>query len=203
MKTADDYLQTLLAHLPIGRLWDDLRQPGSGVYEILASIAQEYARVDARAEALRNELDPRYTTELLNDWEAYAELPDPCALGVNTTLQERRAALVSKLTFTAGQSRAFYLSLASAMGYTITIQEYKPFVCGLSQCGVDQLLAYGHKVRHHWRVLVHGPRVTYFRCGVSQCGIDPITKISIAQDLECRFRHLNQAHRNLHFTYQP
>ncbi|WP_026601697.1 YmfQ family protein [Methylomonas sp. 11b] len=200
---AADYLESILAHLPHGKLWDDLRLPGSGVYEILAAVAEEYARLDARADQLRNELDPRYTNELLADWEAYADLPDPCAAGINTTLQERRLALVSKLTFTGGQSRAFYLALATAMGYSITITEYQPFVCGISQCGIDQLWSYGHAIRHHWSVTVLGPRVTYFRCGESECGIDPITKWVEATDLECRFKRLNEAHRNLHFIYTP
>jgi|APLak6261664116_1056043.scaffolds.fasta_scaffold25499_2 uncharacterized protein YmfQ (DUF2313 family) len=202
MTLANDYLQALLAHLPTGKLWNDLRLPGSGVHEILAAVAEEFARIHVRADQLRNELDPRYTTELLSDWEAYAGLPDPCAVGVNATLQERRLALVSKLTYTSGQSRAFYQGLATAMGYDIEITEYQPFVCGLSQCGIDALWSYGHAVRHHWTVTVNGPRVTYFRCGESECGIDPITKWVAADDLECRFRRLNEAHRNLHFIYQ-
>ncbi len=199
--TADDYLHLLLSFLPNGELWDDLRRPGSGIYEILKAVAQEYARVDARAQDLRIELDPRYSVELLKDWEDFTGLPDPCSSGLVTTLQERQQAVVTKLTVKGGQTKQFYINLATALGYTITIVEYKPFVCGLSQCGVDQLMG-GHDVRHHWRVRVTGPRVTNFRCGQSQVGIDPITKISKAEDLECRFKKMNQAHRNLHFTYE-
>jgi len=203
MSTADDYLTALLAHLPYGKLWDDLRQPGSGIHAIMQALAEEFARVDNRAETLRLDLDPRYTSDLLFDWENFAELPDICSALVNTTLQERRLALVAKLTYTGGQSRAFYVALANAMGYAIEITEYTPFVCGFSQCGIDALWEGGHKIRHHWSVTVLGPRVTYFRCGESECGIDPITKFVAADDLECRFRDINQAHRILHFVYVP
>ncbi len=200
--SADDYRYLLLALLPNGKLWDDLRQPGSGLYEILDACAQEFARVHARGIDLRNELDPRYTVELLPDWEAFVATPDKCSAALVTTLQERRAAMLAKLTYKGGQTKQFYLDLATSLGYSITIDEYKPFVCGLSQCGIDQLWSGGHSVRHHWTVTVHGPRVTYFRCGESECGVDPLMKYVAAEDLECRFRKLNQAHRNLHFSYE-
>lgn len=199
--TAADYLQALLDLLPNGPLWDDLRLPGSGLYELLAAIAEEFARVDTRLRRLRNEMDPRYAFELLGEWEDFAGLPDPCTHAKATTLQERRAAVVSKLTYRAGQSRAFYLGLAAALGYSITIVEYKPWVCGVSRLGTD-ILCGGHNVHQHWRVRVHGPRIARFRTGTSQCGIDLLTKISRAYDLECRFKRLNQAHHVLHFTYE-
>ena len=88
------------------------------------------------------------------------------------------------------------------MGYSIQIVNYRPFVCGLSQCGVDALMDYGHNIRNYWSIKVLGPRVTYFRCGESECGIDPITKIALAQDLECRINRINQAHKILNFIYE-
>ena len=199
---AADYLQGLLALLPQGKLWDDMRQPGSGLYEIFDAVAQTFGRFDQRCDDLRNELDPRYTHELLSDWEAFAGLPDPCAVGLASTLQTRRADLVSKLTTPGGQTPAFYIALATAMGYTIQIVNYVPFVCGMGQCGVTPLMSYGHQVRDYWTIKILGPRVTYFRCGESECGIDPITKIDIAQDLECRINHINQAHKVLNFLYE-
>ena len=200
--TASDYLQALLNYLPHGKLWDDLRVPGSGLYELLDACAQTFARFDNRCDDLRLELDPRYTIQLLNDWEAFAGLPDECAVGLATTLQTRHFDLVSKLTQPGGQTPAFYISLATAMGYTIQIINYKPFVCGFSQCGIDQLMDYGHQVRDYWSIKIFGPRVTYFHCGESECGIDPITKIDLAEDLECRIRHIARAHKILNFIYE-
>ena len=202
MNSQADYLAALLALLPNGKLWDDLRQPDSGLYEILDACAATFARFDSRCDDLRNELDPRFTRELLNDWEALTGLPDPCALGMADTLQTRRADLVSKITRSGGQTEASYLALASAMGYTIEIVNYRPFVCGLSQCGVDNLMDYGHNIRDYWSIRVLGPRVTYFRCGESECGIDQLTKIDVAADLECRINRINQAHKILNFIYE-
>jgi uncharacterized protein YmfQ (DUF2313 family) len=200
--SAKAYLNALLALLPNGKLWDDLRVEGSGLYEILDAVSQTFARFDAACDDLRNELDPRYTHQLLSDWELFAGLPDECAVGLASTLQTRHFDLVSKLTNPGGQTPAFYVALASSMGYSIQIVNYKPFVCGFGQCGIDQLMDYGHAVRDYWSIKVLGPRVTYFECGVSECGIDPLTKIDVATDLECRIQHINQAHKVLNFIYE-
>lgn len=199
--TAFDYRSQLQSLLPRGLAW--AKDQTARLAGLLLAWADEFARVDARCDDLINEADPRTTSELLPDWERVAGLPDPCALGVNTTLQERRLALVSKLTMSGGQSIAYFQSIAIAMGYDITIGEYRPFQCGISQCGIDTLWDYGHAVRHHWTVTVHGPRVTNFRCGQSECGIDPITKWTSAEDLECRFNKYKPAHTALHFVYLP
>ena len=200
MMRPDDYLAQCLALLPRGLAWT--QQLGSNLSWLLQAWSDEFSRVDDRCNDLVNEADPRTAYELLPDWERVAGLPDPCAIGTNTTLQERRMALVSKLTSIVDQSRASYIALAETMGYSIQIVEYQPFMCGLSQCGVSQLMSLGALIRHYWTVVILGPRVTYFRLGESECGIDPIVKLSVAADLECRFRSLNQAHRVLNFLYE-
>ncbi len=50
-------------------------------------------------------------------------------------MQERRLAVHAKLTGTGGQTRAYYAGLAAALGYTSTIQEYRPFRAGSSAPG--------------------------------------------------------------------
>ncbi|MCM8595124.1 YmfQ family protein [Accumulibacter sp.] len=80
------------------------------------------------AEQALEESDPRTTAALLADWERVYGLPDPVlvAAGISQSFQERRSALVAKVTFQGGQSVAFYLALAATLGYTITITECHP-----------------------------------------------------------------------------
>ncbi len=93
-----------------------------------------------RAESLLNEANPRATYELLAEWEAFANLPDACT-GSTLTLQERRAVLVQRLTAMGGQSVSYFQSMVKRLGYTVEITEYRPFVCGVSQCGMQALPA--------------------------------------------------------------
>jgi len=125
-------------------------------------------------------------------------LPDVCSEAAQT-LQERRADVVAKLTAQGGSSKAYFQALAEAMGYSIEIDEFRPFVAGLSRCGA--VLGGAHAVRHIWRVRVTGPRFTPFRAGASQCG-DLLGKIARADDLECKLKRLKPAHTNLIVSYE-
>lgn len=74
------------------------------------------------------EIDPRTCSAMLLDWERVYGLPDPCivATGLVQSFAERRAALVALVTMQGGQSPAFFIALALALGYVITITECRP-----------------------------------------------------------------------------
>lgn len=131
--SALDYREQLQALLPPGGAWT--RQPDAVLTRVLDAIAQEMARLDARAQILIDESDPRSTAELLADWERVAALPEPCLADIAQTSSERRAALHTKLTRLGGLSRAFFIAFAAAAGYTVTITEARPFQAGHSVAG--------------------------------------------------------------------
>lgn len=195
--TASDYLTQLRALLPQGKAW--ARAAGARLHQLLAAFAEEFSRIDARVTDLRNEADPRSTLEMLVDWETFTGLPDTCSSGIATTIEERRAAVSSRLLSTGGASEIYFYSICEALGYQVEIDRFRPFVVGLSRCG--DALNGPASVRHTWRVRVLGPRVTYFRTGLSQCG-DRLGKISRAADLECKLNKLKQAHTRLIVAYE-
>ncbi|MDR2187042.1 MAG: DUF2313 domain-containing protein [Azonexus sp.] len=119
-----EYRAQLLALLPPGLAWP--RDEDAPLTRQLHALADEFARVDARASALIDEADPRSTTELLTDHERVAGLPDACT-GPLATLALRRAALHGRITGIGGQSVAYFTELAAALGYTISITEYRPY----------------------------------------------------------------------------
>lgn len=167
-----------------------------------AELAAEGAALDtalAAGDKLLDESDPRSTLQMLTDWERVLGLPDACSLGVATTLQERRSAVVAKITARGGSTLAWFQALAVSLGYTVTIETYKPFRAGISRCG-DRLNG-GASVRYYWRVRVSGPRTTLFRTGASQAG-DKLGKIARATDLECRLTKLKPAHTYLIVSYE-
>jgi uncharacterized protein YmfQ (DUF2313 family) len=194
---ASDYRAQLQALLPLGDAWT--RRPDAVLTRSLAAWAEELARIDARSGRLLSEAMPSDTLEMLADWERVAGLPDACGAELATTIEERRANLIVKLTQQGGASLAWFRRLAETLGYEIGIEEFRPFITGLSRCG-DRLWG-GHVVRHQWRVKVTGARLTYFRTGLSQCG-DLLLKITRAEDLECLLRRLKPAHTHLVFSYE-
>lgn len=120
--TATNYHAALLALLPAGSAWP--REPDSELSKLLKALAQEFARIDARANQLLAESLPSQTVELLAEWETDYALPDGCSTAAQT-IEERRAALQQKYLQYGSQSREFLTELAAAMGISITITEYQ------------------------------------------------------------------------------
>ena len=195
--TADAYRAQLQALLPPGDAWP--RTASATLTKLLDALAQELARVDGRGEDLLREALPGAALELLAEWEALVGLPDACSTELATTITERRQNVVSRLTERGGCSRAWFIAFAAKLGYTVEIDEFRPFITGLSRCG--DVLNGGHSVRHTWRVRVSGARYTPFRAGASQCG-DLLGKITRAEDLECQLKRRKQAHTNLIVSYE-
>lgn len=99
---------------------------------LTAELAADGAALDAAqawADTIIAEADPRTTALLLADWERVYGLPEDCICqaGVVQSFAERRAALVAKAEMVGSQSAAFYIALAAALGYSITLSELTPF----------------------------------------------------------------------------
>lgn len=191
---ADDYRRLLLQLLPQGMAWP--RASDSTLARFLDAVAVEFSRVDQRAGALFAEVLPATTSELLEEWERVAGLPDPCVADQPQTLQSRRAALVARLAGTGGQSIDYFIGLAADLGYTITIEEFRPFRVGAAVVG-DSLT--NGDWAHTWRI--NGPEVTVtaFRVGQSVVG-EPLRAWG-NELLECRISGLKPAHTVLLFAY--
>jgi uncharacterized protein YmfQ (DUF2313 family) len=113
------------------------------------------AEVHERARDLDRELDPRGAEELLPEWEAFLGLPDAC-VGEVDGLSQRRAAVVSRIAETGGQTPEYFVELAARFGFEVQVVEHvvattgwatagqametdgNPALCGTATCG-DQL----------------------------------------------------------------
>ncbi|MEW5904217.1 MAG: putative phage tail protein, partial [Pseudomonadota bacterium] len=151
--TADDYLSQLQALLPQGPAWT--RDADAVLTRLLDAMAQEFARIDARADQVIDEADPRTTEELLTGWERVAGLSATSPLdGSQMSVDQRRSNLLAKLVERGGQSPAYFIQLAARMGFTITITEFKEWSVDDS---VDEPL-YGTDWNFAWQV--NAPLVT-------------------------------------------
>jgi uncharacterized protein YmfQ (DUF2313 family) len=172
----DDYKKQLQSLLPPGVLWQS--QVDSAFANLLDALAEELARIDARAENLLLEAYPDTSVELLPDWERVAGLPHACT-GELSTLQQRHNALMGVLTIERSLSRAFFINIAARMGFTITITELPNFV---------------------WQInAALDVNAVYFRASVSVAG-DPLVQ-SLNNLLECVMQALKPAHTSVTFNY--
>lgn len=194
MPTAADYLEQLKTLLPPGQAFP--REAGTTMHDLLDGMSIELARVDARGESLPVEAIPSTTSEMLSDWERIAGLPDKCSGVLEETLQGRRNALLAKLSGTGGQSLDYFMQLAAVLGYTVTIEEFRPFRAGRSRAGDP--LTNGDWV-FTWLIRAPETTVISFRAGLSAAGERLRTWGN--DTLECKINQLKPAHTIALFAY--
>lgn len=190
-----DYLAQLQALLPMGLAWA-LDQTAK-LTSLLTAWADEFARVDKRADELVDAVDPSTTVELLAEWESVASLPDHC-VSVSQGIEQRRAALLSKITSIGGQSRAYFIGLAAAMGYPgATIDE---FIGGVT-CNDDCNSVLGNQDAYFvWRINLPFSTAGRF---YMHCNSDCNSALQSWGDaaIECRINLLKPAHTTVFFAY--
>lgn len=186
------YRQQLIALLPPSGLWAD--GDGSDLVQLLDAMAAELARIDARASVLMDESDPCTAYELLADWERVCGLPSPCMAGQAQTLTGRRDAVQTRLAGRGGQSRAYFIELASVLGYTITITEFERHTVG---SGVDQGLC-GEAWRFAWQV--NAPAATVRTADV-RSGVDEALRSWGNALLECAINNDKPAQSVVLYAY--
>lgn len=102
---------------------------------------------------------------MLSEWESSLGLPDDCAIGESGGVSDRQRAVVAKLISTGGLNRDYYIRVAAALGYTITITQFRPAMSGMSVCGdalngdewpftADKCATSNDQVFACWRVLL-------------------------------------------------
>lgn len=113
------YVRQLKFLLPPGVAFD--LEADSDVTATLTACAAELSRVDSRGDDVINESDPRTAEETIELWEKILGIPDAQIPVLPSTLTLRRLAVTAKYTARGGQNSAFFIALAAACGYTVTL----------------------------------------------------------------------------------
>jgi len=165
---------------------------------LAATLAAEGAALDAAhasAAVVAEAISPAGAGGLwLADWERVLGLPDACAGGYGQTQAERIAAALAKIRARGGQSRAYSIGVAAALGYAITIEEYAVFTC---ESACDQPIC-DEPWRFVWTVRAPATTIREFTCE-SGCA-DPLASWGNAL-LECVINRLKPAHTHVIFAY--
>jgi len=189
--TAADFKNQLQALLPPGPAWD---MEGAEAGLMLDAWAAEFLRIQSAIDGLTDESDPRLTYQLLIDYERIFGLPPDCVANTPQTLQQRHNALVVQMTGIGGQTPQYFIDLAAAAGFLITITEFEPWTVGMTvdKPIVDSDWAYA------WQVNAPAVTVSYF---TTLSGVDePLS--SWGNDLlECVINRFKPAHTHVLFSY--
>jgi uncharacterized protein YmfQ (DUF2313 family) len=166
---------------------------------ISAELEAEGAVLDQALQsafALALEMEPESTSALLPDWERNYGLPDECLEGEAQSKDQRRAALLAKITGIGGQSRPYFISLAAALGYAdAEVTEFRPATCN-DHCNSPVC---GEEWRIVWRLdLLQDSALFIANCN-SACD-DPLQAWGNRQ-LECMIRRYKPADTTLLFAY--
>jgi uncharacterized protein YmfQ (DUF2313 family) len=196
-RSVNDVWNGLIALLPRGWVWQ--RKQASNVAKSLYPLADAIATLEADAEGLIDEIDPRTATQLLPDYERVLG-PDPCGGSVANppSLGQRRATAYRRWTMSpGGQSAAYFIALAAAEGVAITIDEFLPMVAGAFQAGTAVISSLQSRI---WRVNLPPTEVIPFIAGASSAGnsIGQIVPVGV----ECMLRRYGPADALVIFNYE-
>lgn len=196
IRTAGQYQEQLRSLLPSGPAWDPERVPE--LHQVLQGLAEELARIDARAVDLLNEMDPAGVTELVPDWERVMNLPDPC-LGLTPLFDDRRLAVRRRLLAVGNQSIAYYLDIARTQGYpNATLTEHRAPRFGRSRFGSARFGTW--QAQFMWTLNTGGRLLLGRRFGATywgeRFGVNPCSA------LECLIQRTAPAHTLVHINYE-
>lgn len=191
--SAELYRQQLAGLLPQGMAWP--QDPGSALQQLLGAFGATLATHDQTARTLVDDLFPAFTANFIDEWERVCGLPDACTVLGSQTLAERRASVVAKLGSSGGQSRAYFIGIAKALGYPdATIKEYRPrrfgMKFGTEYGGIDWA--------HCWQMNLPAAKVTKRQFN------NPFgERYQVWGDavLECTINQLKPAHTIVQFRY--
>jgi uncharacterized protein YmfQ (DUF2313 family) len=194
-RTPEQYRLQLRGLLPSGPAWDPELVPE--IELVLAGVAVEFSRLEARAVDLLNEMDPAGVSELVLDWEAIMGLPDAC-LGPNPAFEDRRLSVRRRLFEVGGQNPAYFIEIAVSQGCpNATITEHRAPRMGCSRFGAAHFGTWN--AQFMWTLNTGGRQKQGRRFGVSYWGERFGTNPGNA--LECLIRRPAPAHTVVHINY--
>ena len=137
--TVDGYVDALLQLLPDGLFWRRLND-GTRLYHVIEGLAEGFVRLHNKGLDLIEEMDPRTSTDMLENWEELLGLPDPCLAEADwpVGVAERRAAAHAAYIATGGQSATYFEDIAEALlGTNVNINElfWLPFRVNVGRMG--------------------------------------------------------------------
>lgn len=194
--SAEDYRAQLHQLLPPGPAWDPDLYPLPD--RVVRAVADELARIDARANDLRAEMFPGSVRELLPDWERVMGLPDEC-LGHTAAAGERVREVVRRFADVGRQDAPYFEEIARRLGYPdVRIAEWRTPRYGFARFGAARFGGWG--CQFVWVVHLGVRRTVDPLFGTAQFGVR--FGASATDIVECVIRRYAPAHTVVFFEYE-
>jgi uncharacterized protein YmfQ (DUF2313 family) len=149
-RTIEDFTRLLMSLLPPSKFGFFTRSLYSDSYKYYKGVATEFVRVDQRMQDLLYEALPSYINEMLEEWENEYGLPE-AGFSLANTDDGRRAEIKAKFLEVGRQDVNYYIQIAEALGYTITIEEFSPAWMHVVTMGDP---VGGQENLFYWKVLI-------------------------------------------------
>jgi len=189
----DDYTAVISELRPQGDAWP--RDPDSPDMQVINGLAGPWGNEvsDQADKFLVIESFPPYSVDLLPEWETSFGLPDNCFV-LPTTIDERHAILVHRMTLEGGPARSFFINEGEFYDYNVQITEHSPYMCGVSRVG-DQTGIWNPG----------DPDYPRWELGAAEIRFVWTVHIPVinfpASDLQCVFNRYKPAHTSIYFNY--
>lgn len=185
-KTYKDYRRLLQSLLPRGKFWN--RNENSKLTQLLNGFGEELARVEQRAEDLITEAYPTRIQETFVEWEADFSIPDE-GKEIASSDEGRREVIHAKFIATGQQNKEYFIDIATALGYTVTIEGISKSLVGVMTVGDSPITE--EDCLFYWFVYVDVPAEmqTFFtKANISQLIIDISKRAPAHTTVLFRFR---------------
>lgn len=192
-------MASLLELAPRGWVWPHVTVlPTPSLFETLFKpLATGIADIEATAEAMMDEIDPRTANLLLPDFERVLG-PDPCGRDPSTlSLDQRRQLAHQRWTARGGASLSYFITLAAKRGAEITITENRVSYAG-DFCAGEELVE--SPEQFIWTVNLALQDEGLFEADGGQAG-DRLYELTLS-DVECDIRRAKPAHTEVTFRYE-
>ena len=110
---------------PDGLAWEKVKESF-----LIDGIAWEFSRVSDSIVELQNEIFPQTTVAMITDFETMLDLDNS-----SLTIDERRLAVIEKLSVKGSMKVSDFNSAASKLGFTIELYFQYPFRVGINRIG--------------------------------------------------------------------
>ena len=118
--THEEHTNAVAAYLPGDRTFEAKNIENSNLRKLIRGLSVELVRAEDAMVTFEEQYFPDGTEQYVPEWERVVAIPDGCFSGTGT-IEERRAAVLTKLTSLGIQTAQDFIDLAAVFGKAVNV----------------------------------------------------------------------------------